>query len=93
MYLTFTDLEYLGISCEEVTATAAAQVLYARGAGGYPPGSFFTHILAAWCHADVTNACRLSREWPAYAAALARLNEPDGIERLRAIVAGEAADA
>ncbi|WP_062214723.1 hypothetical protein [Streptomyces sp. NBRC 109706] len=72
-----------------IPAKVAAHVLYHENRGGYPPGSFTAKLLEAWAWADDDNASRLSDAWPEYAAALALVGQRGGLERLRAIAAGQ----
>lgn len=45
----------------------ASIVLWAHGCGGYAPGSFAEHLMAAWARADVSNQRRLATAFPTLA--------------------------
>lgn len=69
----------------------AAHVLFHYGRdGGYQAGSFTTALLTAMGTADPSNLDRLAAGFPAYVAAVTAIQyDPDGVERLQAIVRGE----
>lgn len=70
----------------EISAEAAAHVLFQERLGGWPPSTFPTKLLDTWTSADTANAERLAIAFPEYAAAIALVRSgPEGIERLRAI--------
>lgn len=70
----------------EISADAAAHVLFQERLGGWPPSTFPTKLLDAWTSADTANAERLALAFPEYAAAIALVRSgPGGIEQLRAI--------
>jgi hypothetical protein len=70
----------------EITADAAAHVLFQERLGGWPPSTFPTKLLDAWTSADTANAERLAAAFPEYAAAIALVRSGhQGIEQLRAI--------
>lgn len=74
------------IANQVVTPTAANQVLFHFGYGGYPAGGFFRALLEAWDHADMINSAKLAQVFPEYGAALAILGDDHlGAESLREI--------
>jgi hypothetical protein len=83
----------MSTSSPTIPADVAAHVLFHYGHdGGYQAGSFTTHILNAAGTADPSNLGRLAAGFPEYVAAVAAIQyDPNGVERLQAIVRGEAA--
>ncbi|MER8219730.1 hypothetical protein ABTZ58_03850 [Streptomyces sp. NPDC094143] len=70
----------------EISADAAAHVLFQERLGGWPPSTFPTKLLDAWTSADTENAERLALAFPEYAAAIALVRSGQkGVEQLRAI--------
>jgi hypothetical protein len=69
----------------------AAHVLFHYGRdGGYQAGSFTTALLAVMGTADPSNLDRLAAGFPDYVAAVTAIQyDPDGVERLQAIVRGD----
>ncbi|MFM9589821.1 hypothetical protein ACKI1J_15140 [Streptomyces scabiei] len=76
-----------------IPAETARHVLWHYGAeGGYQPGNFTQKLMATIAAADVIHTTRLLTVYPdlVYAMTLAGTRE-DGIKRLQAVAAGEAA--
>lgn len=69
----------------------ARHVLWHYGhPGGWQPGSFTQRLMAAFDAADIDNAGILAGAYPEMGAAMiAAKHDPDGIDRLQAIAAGE----
>lgn len=78
------------MSAADAARDVAAHVLWHYGESGHRPGSFTVALLSAIASADPTNRRLLALGFPHYVAAcdLAE-REPDGIEQLRRIAAGE----
>jgi hypothetical protein len=70
----------------EISADAAAHVLFQERLGGWPPSTFPTKLLDTWTSADTENAERLAVAFPEYAAAIALVKSGEqGVQQLRAI--------
>ncbi|GGR70846.1 MULTISPECIES: hypothetical protein [Streptomyces] len=70
----------------EISADAAAHVLFQERLGGWPPSTFPTKLLDAWTSAGTANAERLAAAFPEYAAAISLVRSgAQGIAQLRAI--------
>jgi hypothetical protein len=83
----------MSTSSPTIPADVAAHVLFHYGHdGGYQAGSFTTALLNAAGTADPSNLDRLAAGFPEYVAAVTAIQyDPQGVERLQAIVRGEAA--
>ncbi|MCX4596170.1 hypothetical protein OG819_42915 [Streptomyces sp. NBC_01549] len=71
----------------------AAHVLFHYGReGGYQAGGFTESLVTAIDRADPPNRDRLALGFPEYVAAVVAIQyDPNGVERLQAIVRGEVA--
>lgn len=85
----------MSTSSPTIPPDVAAHVLFHYGReGGYQAGSFTTALLNAMGTADPTNLDRLAAGFPGYVAAVTAIQyDPDGVERLQAIVRGETVSA
>ena len=73
-----------------ISQEEAAHVLFHFRGEGYQPGSFVEALLLAFSRADVGNRLALRRGFPSYYEAMnLAQNDPDGIDKLRAIFKGE----
>lgn len=81
----------MSTSSPTIPPDVAAHVLFHYGRdGGYQAGSFTTALLTAMGTADPSNLDRLAAGFPDYVAAVTAIQyDPDGVERLQAIVRGE----
>lgn len=81
----------MSTSSPTIPPDVAAHVLYHYGReGGYQAGSFTTALLHAMGTADPANLDRLAAGFPDYVAAVTAIQyDPDGVQRLQAIVRGE----
>ena len=83
----------MSINSPTIPADVAAHVLWHYGReGGYQPGSFTEQLLTCIGMADPSNLDRLAAGFPEYVAAVTAIQyDPQGIERLQRIAAGESA--
>lgn len=73
-----------------ISREVAANVLFHFRGEGFPGGSFIEALLLAFARADVHNRLALGRGFPEhYEAVSLAQNDPDGLDKLRAIYAGE----
>jgi hypothetical protein len=83
----------MSLSSPTIPPDVAAHVLFHYGRdGGYQAGSFTTALLNAMGTADPSNLDRLAAGFPDYVAAVTAIQyDPNGVQRLQAIVRGEVA--
>lgn len=75
---------------KEITPDIAGQVLWHYTGRGRVPGSFAQALLVAIIAADPQNRARLKLGFPGYVAAVQLvLREPNGMDELHRIAAGE----